>query len=386
MKIKIAPNNAGFIDRVLVFNLSDKYIDKLPYQEKGYNILLLTNIDIGFGIDLENNYTYVFENNDYYGPYTKPKDAVTKHCFGKIDGLMSVLDNVRYNKEQSIYEFVFKDFVYSPLQYSVNNLKSTALLLRKTLRTIENPFEFTFLPETDFDENVITNFLIRLNNVFNINNFNPFKKETIFGFVSRVDRDSIDTLSNKIIFNTNKRRHIMVYIPKLINVDDKNYLNLSDNEEAFKKVFTDEIVELTNKQDVLAAKQLFDVDITEFKVQLYKIDLLKHIVAIVPNNIGEIITFILKIDGEYFIMHFNTHTKTYTFYNFQDLSSFGYNIYLDADKKYVCISPSKDIVASNEATDLLIQGKDKTFVIDYSKIVFYYKDTISDLNYINNVY
>jgi len=214
---KIAPNNAGFINRILIFNLSDNYINELPFQETNYDVLIVTNIDLNIGIDLENKYIYVFENNDYYGPYKKPIDAVTKHCFGKIDGLITLLNNIKYNDKLSTYEFVFKEFTYNPLEYSVSNLKSTALLMRETLKVIKEPFEFTLSPETDYGENVITNFLIRLNNIFNANNFNPFTKETKFGYIARINRNNVGILGDKIIINPNNKKHFTVYIPKLLN-------------------------------------------------------------------------------------------------------------------------------------------------------------------------
>jgi len=388
--LTVAPNNAGFINRVLIFNLSDKYITELPFEEFEYDILFYTSIDIGFGINLENKNTYVFEKTDYYGPYSNPIDAITKHCFGKIDGLFFLLNNIKFNKEKSIYEFIFKDFTYSPLDYSVSNLKATTILIKETLKTIQNPFDFTLNPETDFKENTTTNFLIRLNNFFNINNFNPFTQETTFGYTARINRNKTNVLGEKIVINTNNNKHFMVYIPKLIDPNNKEIINLSSDEKVIDKIFTNNKTEITNIKDVVAAKELFGIDVKEIKVTMNEVDILKYLIAVVPTNIGERVTFVLFIEGNYYILTFNTQMKTYVLQDFNSFKSFEYDVFIYEDEdnknKALCISNCNFKTKLNNSTNLIINNLNNVFKIDYTNNTYEFNNTKGDINYLPNIF
>jgi len=390
MKVKILPINGGFINRILYFNLSDEMFDN---QELFFdkNISLAVVLDGGYivAVDLWDYKFWVYDPKvkDYYGPYNTYQEAICTHLFGMFDGLFHLMKNIKLNKEINVYEFEFEGFRYTPFTYRFTaSIKKTAVKMDKTLTKIKDPFQFTFKPETDFGDNVISNFLIRLDKIFQINNFDSFFKDSKFNTLIRIDRLTIDgyRVDKKpfVVANINKDRHLFAYIPKLIHKSYFNWVDLSNSDEDFKKVFTDETVTITNANDVIKAKQLFDIDINKVEVTLNKIDIVKYLHCIVSRERNNVIDYILNVDGVFYKLSVDLQKKTFVFKEFEDYNVYDSSVKLNENKDGVIIS--KEDTATDK--DVLIVSDDNSFEIDYSTELCKLKNNyIVDIEYLNNI-
>jgi hypothetical protein len=388
MKIKILPINGGFINRTLFFNLSNSLFDKQDmFLNRDVSLAFIVEGGIVFGVDLFSYKFWVYDPNtdDEYGPYNSYQEAICTHIFGKIDGLFHTMSNIKLNEAINAYEFSFEGFIYNPFTYNFTApIKQTAALLHKQLRVVKEPFQFTFVPETDFGDNVITNFIIRLDKIFQPNNFDTYFKDTKLNTIIRTDRMEVSGYRVDehpfICINMNMQRHMVVYLPKLMYKGYFNIVNMLDSDDVFKKVFTDDTVKVTNLKDVLEAKKIFNIDIEDVEVELQVVNIVPYLETVISTDRNDEIVYVLNIDNKKYTITANFVSKTFVFDEFKSMKTCDYNV---ENNNGIVVSKESGVDAKH---DILIETNNNTFDIDYSTEMCNLKDNYSiDIEYLSNI-
>jgi len=387
MFVTIGPSNAGFINRVLIFNLTNKNFNKQDlFYDKDVSLVFLVD-KFAFGINMWDGtyYVYDFEVNDYYGPYSTYQEAICKHLFGKVDGLFYIMKGISFNKELNIYQFQFGDFLYTPLTFKFAvSVRDVALKLKSTLKVNFSPFVFTFEPETDFVEGVIANFLIRLDRIYQTDVFDEYYKNSDINVLLRIDRNKVKGKyvdGKPVLFaNLNSSRHMTAYIPKLMYSGYFSFVNeLSDN-TFFQKVFTDEQVVITNEEDVVTAMKVFGIKLDVKEVLLNKINLLEYLEIVLPGNTNDILYYLLKDGSDRYILEIDFVDKIMTLKEYSDFVT----------NWYGAISVNNGLVVTNcgdteTEKGLLISTDNEKADIDLSSGLAYTDETIMDIEYLENL-
>lgn len=340
MKITIAPINAGFINRILFFNLTQEpFSDDEIFRER--NIHLAFVLDEAYvGIDLENYlfYCYIKKTLDWYGPYTSYQEMITNMLFGQYDGLFQVLGSVKFKEELSLFEFDFDGFMYNITTYKFSvPLRKTAQTLSQTIVKINQKFVYSFKPETSYSEGVINEFLISLNNLFTTNNFPQKVVENDSTTLISIDRKKVAGHKTPekyfLLINTSSKRHLVAYLPYWIYKGYVTYENKSSNKSFLNELFDVNTTKtISNAKEVLLARKMFGIKVDEKETELFKSNIYKYIMAIVPADDEGNVNYILKKDGMWYILQFNGVTRHYTLLDFKEFETFDYKAHICNDR------------------------------------------------------
>jgi len=328
MKVTVLPLNGAFVNQVLVMNLSNNIFKKQDlFLKRDVDLAIIINNKYSIGLNLTNNSVIVYDTeiNDFYGPYASYKDAIAKHLFGVVDGLFYLFSKVKFNKTIGSYEFEFGDFVYNLYTNRfTSSLKETVLLLKKTLKVVNKPFVFTLEPETSFGKNVITNYLIELNNTFSIYNFPDFLKKTELGIIGRVDKlkhTAVNYNGNPFaVFNFQNHRHILFFVPNYIYPNYFTYIDNTDKEEDFNAVFkTGKTETKSNIEWVQNAKKMYNIDITKMEVTLDKLQIIENLKFITTKDSAHIVYYFIVVNENPYYLEADYINKTFTMYPFSEM-------------------------------------------------------------------
>jgi len=392
MNITINPVNGGFIDRILYFNVSDKPFKKhnVFNKENVHLAIVINEFVIGIDLDEYKFYLYSPDTNDYYGPYNTYQEMICKHLFGKIDGLFSLLSNIKFNAEYSVYEFEYEDFIYNPLTYRLTaSIKKTAEAIKETLRYVDKPFVITKQPQTVFKAGVIDSFLVSLNRVFE-KDFFPFKEEkNEFSLLARIpggylygNRASKDG-NNFVAFNVMPHRPMVVYIPVYVYPGYLKVVNTLDDTSVFKKLFETGVSKtISNLNDLLKVKDVFGINITSKEVVLDKWDIDKYIQMVIPSIDGKIF-IIVKVDGKYYTCEFDLITKVIFLKEFTQLSLSNY-VCKNIGDKHILVTDSDTKVATTDG-DIYIKNGVLDLHIELKKGIAYNHNEVYALTFLKNI-
>jgi len=368
MKFRIPPINAGFVNRILCFNLTKEPIDCDGLFE-GLNVHIIFNLDDDIiAVDMENYLFYSYNKNsqEMYGPYTDYHELISEVLFGKYDGLFYVLSKIKKNINTGQYEFVFDDFIYNIDTYRTLDFAQTAEKLVSIIKKINVPSEFSFTPETVFDENVINGFLISLNNVFRLDNF-PFNHiKNDYMELIRIDKGDIDGFKKScgdffIVINTNTKAHLVVFLPFWVS---EGFISYEDktNSEFVKEIFTDEKIVINNEKEISLAKKLFNIDDSALRkeVEFYKVDISKYLVVVVPGQELDITSYILQNKDKFYILDFNAVSRKFVLRDFEEFESNGIPVSVQDGKIVIgnyCLPMHDDNVVINVDECLTVNTK-----------------------------
>jgi len=387
MFVTIGPSNAGFINKVLIFNLTNKNFSKQDiFFDKDVSLVFLVD-KFAFGINMWNGtyYVYDFKVKDYYGPYNSYQEAICKHLFGKVDGLFYIMKGISFNEELNIYQFKFENFLYTPFTFKFAvSVKDIALKLKSTLKTNFTPFVFTFEPETDFVEGVIPNFLIRLDRIYQTDVFDEYYKNNNINALLRIDRNKVkgEYIDDKAVLfaNLNPLRHMTAYIPKLMYDGYFDVVNELTDDVFFKKIFTDEKIVITNEEDIVTAMKVFEIELDVKEVLLNKINLLDFLEIVLPGNTNDILFYLLRDGSNKYILEVDFINKVMTLKDYSDFVTDWYGV----------MSTENGLVVTNcgdTETDkgLLISTNNKKVDIDLNTGLAFTDKTIMDIEYLENL-
>lgn len=388
MKITVEPIDGGFIDRILVFNLTKK-----PFNND--EIFIDSNIHLAFvlngaliGVDLENYlfYCYLDKTKDWYGPYASYQEMITNMLFGMYDGLFQVCSLIKFNYELGLYEFQLENFVYNIGTYHFIDVsvKKTAQLLSSIVKPINQEWQFTG-EETSFGEGVIDNFLISLNNVFNEDNFPEKYISNNLGTLISIKRNSLfgdkTPFNFYLLINTDKNRHMVAYLPYWIYKEYLTYENQSSNKDLTDVLFeTDKTITLSDEEDIFLARKMFGDKFNPKETVLFKVNIYKYIYAIIPlDNKGNLV-YILKYDNKWYSLVFNGILKHFTLKDFEPFNSNGIEVKLNNNKIQLGSS-----CGDGDGFDLSINKKGKCLYLDVATGFVEYLKINFDARFINNI-
>ena len=388
MKITINPINAGFINRILFFNLTKTpFSDDSVFREQNIHIAFILK-DSYVGVDLENKlfYCYLNKTKDWYGPYTTYQEVITNLLFGKYDGLFKLLNGVVFDDDIGMYKFTFGDFEYDITTYHFDvPLRKVAQEISETVVPINQKEIITSLPETTYGEGVINEFLISLNKMFSEDNFPEKGIRTWLCSLILIGREKLfgDKTPEKfyLIANLSKRKHLVSFLPYWTYEGYIEFVNQSSNDKIL-DVLVDKSVtrNLSNEQDILLAKKMFGIKFDEKKnTTLYRVNIYKHIYLVVPTDKPGEVAYIIKIEDKWYTLLFNNVTRIYTIKDFETFQTHSVTIQTKNDKIIV-----GDSCGEGDGFDISLNVQKCMFVdtvngtADLNKIVF-------DIRFISNL-
>ena len=339
MNIVVKPQDGAFVDRALVINLTKKpfTIDNF-LRDKNIHMLFILE-DAYIGVDLENYQFYCFlkKTNDWYGPFSTFQEMITSVLFGEYDGLFTLLNSIKFNKEKGLFQFDFGGFKYDILTQSFTEpLRKVIDKINKTVKKINKPFVYTFEPETDYQQGVIDYFLVSLNNVFNKYNFPEKTIDNDLGLLSVVDRKKVKGFSIAGFFfiavNT-MPRHLVVFVPYWLYSNYATYKAADGLKPFLDELFDRETTKtISNEEEVLLVKKYFGVDVEIKKNVLFKVNIYKYLKAIIPMDDEGNIAYILKKDDKWYNLIFNAQERSFYLKEFEPFESFGIKVFIQNQK------------------------------------------------------
>ena len=390
MKVTIAPVNAGYINRILFFNLSSKPFDRDDlFKDKNIHLAFVLD-DAIIGVDMENYlfYCYLTKTLDWYGPYSTYQELITNLLFGDYDGLFALLNSIKFNKEKGLYVFTFEDFVWDiTTNQFTTSIKKTAQTIKDSIRKINKPFFINKEPETSFGKGVIDEFLLSLDsNVFSKNSFpEKYISNNLCTLIS-IDREKAfgdkTPIKFYIVLNTSKKRHLVSFMPYWLYEDYVSFENKSSDNDLINELFDKNTVQtVSNIEDLLLAKRMFGIDISDElkEINLYKCNIFKYIQLVVPyTELGQV-SYILHKDDKWYNLVFDAVRKHYILNDFNKFVS--NNIPVDVvNGRLVVGSPCGD----GDGFDLIINAGNCIFVDTYKGIAEFNK-IIFDVRFFSNV-
>ena len=388
MKITISPINAGFINRILFFNLTKKPFDDYDtFRDQNIDIAFVLN-DAYMGVDLENNlyYCYLDKTKAWYGPYDSYQEVISNILFGKYDGLFTLMSGVVFDKNIGMFKFTFADFEYNMTTYNFNvPLRKIAQEISETVRPIQQKEIIINYPETTYNEGVINEFLISLNNVFSEDSFPD--KAILTDLCSLISVGRVGMFSDKtpnkfyLIMNLSNRKHLVSFLPYWAYENYLEFINNSSNDKILASLVDKNVTkELSNEADILLAKKMFGINFNKKKVTtLYRINIYKYLYLVVPTDKPAETAYIIKVEDKWYTLLFDNVSRTYTIEDFKNFQTNQVPITIEND---IILVGGKPI--NIKGVDIYVSLKED-MLVDTTTGTAEINEIIFDIRFISNI-
>ena len=382
----VIPNGFGYSDGVFFLNFSSKSQNvTADYVNTDYHFCLIFD-DFAIYMNMLNKSFGVKDKLGFHGTYMTIEQAVTTHCFGKVDNLIYFFNNYVFNDALAMYYTVrYGDLIYSPSTHHIEAGTSATVRELKELFSELKEWDYTSLPQLQLTDEVISKFLGSLDHLFNEGNFPSSYRDNDYMAYGRVPENQVRVFTNNkgnsfLAINFQEHRHFSFFVPYLEGEtadffdDTDTDKTLNDMREGLSLKLVDDPVqrELLNElYEIIGLEETESQLDTIAGVMTNRTDMFDDLICVFNHPVKPWVAYLVFKDpkGELKMANIHLGTRAVTFMSNltisqmqSDFEATGYKLsFINSSNTFAI---SKDSVT--DANTILYSLGLSTFIIDYN--------------------